>query len=492
MTIFELLKGLSIRHKNGPLEAEIKGIAYDSRSVDKGFLFVAIKGFSVDGHDYIEDAIDKGAIAVVTEEAAGVKEDLFVQRGVAHIVVSDSRKALAQISSSFYGRPSDSLTLVGITGTNGKTTTSYVTKGILDAAGKKAGLIGTIHYIIGDRVLKAPHTTPESLDLQMYLREMLDNEIEYTILEVSSHALELYRVEGCSFKVAAFTNFSQDHLDFHGTMDEYFRAKSRLFTYLVEGGKAVLNQDDPAVRSLTEKLDCDVITCGLGEGAMIRAINIRSQDRDGLTFDVITPEGQFALRSRLVSRFNVYNILMSVGIAHALGIDQEAIQRGILETGPVSGRFERIEEGQDFLCIVDYAHTEDALRKLIEEARLLTRGRVITVFGCGGDRDRTKRPIMGEVATELSDFVIITSDNPRSEDPLDIIREILKGIRRDNYSLFVDRAEAIREAVSMAQKGDTLLIAGKGHEDYQEISGVRYPFSDKEILREAIRSKYKA
>lgn len=498
MTISELLEGLTVKKKSGPLNIEIKGIAYDSRLAGDGFLFVAIKGFSVDGHDYIRDAISKGATAVVIEEA--VEPQLAEQLAIEDktiIEVPNSRKALAFLSAVFYGEPSKRLSLIGITGTNGKTTTCYITKSILETWGKNVGLLGTIHYIIGDKITKALRTTPESLDLQRYLNEMVDNKVEYAVLEVSSHALALNRIEGCSFKIAAFTNFSQDHLDFHGSMDEYFRAKAELFNYLGSEGIAVLNWDDLMVRSLTKKLNCDVITCGLEEGAMLRAkdiIEYRTQNKEhiatlphGLSFEVQTPKGSFMVNSQLIGRCNVYNILISIGIAYALDVSEDIIQRGVQEAKPVEGRFETIDEGQRFLCIIDYAHTEDALRKLIQEARLMTKGRIITVFGCGGDRDKTKRPLMGAVATELSDFVIITSDNPRTEDPMEIIKDIVQGIKKSNYTLQPDREEAIKEAVAIAKEGDTLLIAGKGHEDYQEIKGMRYPFSDREVVRKAIQ-----
>jgi UDP-N-acetylmuramoyl-L-alanyl-D-glutamate--2,6-diaminopimelate ligase len=492
MTVQELLKGIGIKRKEGDLDAEIKGIAYDSRLIEKGFLFVAIKGFSADGHDYINDAISRGAVAMVTEKAVDAQiTDRPVNRDrLAYVVTEDSRKALALLSAAFYGRPSDSLPLIGITGTNGKTTTSYITKNILQAWGKNVGLLGTINYIVGDRTLKALNTTPESLDLQRYLRDMIDGGLDYSVLEVSSHALALNRVEGCSFKVAAFTNFSQDHLDFHGTMQEYFRTKSKLFSLLGRDGRAVLNWDDPMVRSLSEGLNRDVVTCGFEEGAIVKVEGITQHtDRGGLTIELRTPKGRFTVESPLEGRFNAYNILMSAGIAYALDIRAEVIQKGVRDTKNVNGRFEKIEEGQKFLCIVDYAHTEDALRKLIQEARLITDGKIITVFGCGGDRDSSKRPLMGAVASGLSDFAIITSDNPRTEDPMKIIREIVQGMENNNYSLQPDRSEAIKEAVVRAGNGDTLIVAGKGHEDYQEIKGVRFRFSDKDVLRKALRSR---
>ncbi|GBD97394.1 MAG TPA: UDP-N-acetylmuramoyl-L-alanyl-D-glutamate--2,6-diaminopimelate ligase [Nitrospirae bacterium] len=498
MTVLKLLENVKVKCRNGVPDAEIKGIAYDSRAVEKDFLFVAVKGFSVDGHDYIEDAVNRGAAAVIAEHAVEITGagQSAIQNRAALIEVPDSREALALISAAFYGHPSRRLSLIGITGTNGKTTTSFITKNIIDAGGEKTGLLGTIRYMTGDRTTAAFNTTPESLDLQSYLSEMVYNKVQYAVLEVSSHALALKRVEGCFFKVAAFTNFSQDHLDFHGTMDEYFRTKSKLFSCLDTGGTAVLNIDDPVIGPLAKKLDCNVITCGIDKGAMIRAENISEQGAEnrehgnslpyGLSFDVRTPEGGFTVSSGLIGRFNVYNILMSVGIAYALGIGEDVIQQGIRNTMPVEGRFEKIDEGRDFLCIVDYAHTDDALRKLIEEARSVSRGRVITVFGCGGDRDRTKRPLMGAAASELSDFVVVTSDNPRSEDPLLIMEEIVPGMKRNNYTLIPDREEAIMQAVSMAREGDIVLVAGKGHEDYQEIKGVRRHFSDREILRKAI------
>lgn len=489
MTLAELLRGIKVRRVIGTLNREIKGIAYDSRLIKDGFLFVAIKGLRTDGHLYIKDAILRGATAVVASETPSEEDDTTI------VEVDRSREALAILSSNFYGEPCRSLSLIGITGTNGKTTTSYITKSILSAWGKKVGLLGTIQYIIGDRVTTAVHTTPESLDLQRYLREMLKQEVEYAVLEVSSHALSLKRVEGCSFKVAVFTNFSQDHLDFHGTMDTYFAAKTKLFDYLEKDGYAVLNWDDTMVRSLAQKIDCNVITCGLEKGAMLRATHPKIADFlgwEGLSFKIHTPKGELFISSPLAGRNNVYNILMSIGVAYAIGVSEEAIIKGIKEVRYIEGRFERIDMGQRFLCIVDYAHTEDALKRLIEEARLITKGKIITVFGCGGDRDRSKRPRMGRVATELSDFVIITSDNPRSEEPMEIIIEIIKGIRKDNYMVLPDRAEAIRHAVSMAEEGDTVLVAGKGHEDYQDIKGVRYPFSDREVLKEEIKKQWRS
>ncbi len=501
MTISELLEGLNIKGTDGPLNTVIKGVAYDSRLVEKDFLFVAVKGFRVDGHDYIKDALSRGAAAIVMENAvveADAKQHADLN-STSFVEVSDSRKALALISSAFYGHPSKSLSLVGITGTNGKTTTSFITKSIIEAGGSRAGLIGTISCMTGERTEVSVNTTPESLDLQRYLKEMVTNKMEYAVIEVSSHALSLDRVKGCLYKAAAFTNFTQDHLDFHNTMVEYFRAKTRIFDSLAEDGKAVLNMDDPMIRPLAQELKREIVTFGIKSNAMIRAENITEHRTEGtehrpsiptgLSFDVRMPEGGFRIDSKLIGRFNVYNILASIGIAYALGIDEDTIKKGVLDADCVEGRFENLDEGQSFLCIVDFAHTEDALRKLIEEARSMTKGRVIIVAGCGGDRDRSKRPLMGFAASELSDLVFITSDNPRTEDPMKIIEDMVKGIKKENYTIRADRETAIREAVSIAEEGDTVIVAGKGHEDYQEIKGVRHHFSDKEVLRKAIRER---
>lgn len=510
MTILELLEGLNIKRTEGPLNTVIKGVAYDSRLVEKDFLFVAVRGFRVDGHDYIKDALSRGAAAIVMQNAAIADFNQHAEMDRTTLIeVPDSRKALALISSAYYGHPSKSLTLIGITGTNGKTTTSFITKNIIEAGEGKAGLLGTISCITGGRTETAVNTTPESLDLQRYLREMVTNGMEYAVLEVSSHALALDRVAGCSFNVAAFTNFTQDHLDFHNTMTEYFSVKTELFTSLAEGGKAVLNMDDPMIRPLAQELKRDVVTFGIRSRAMIRAENIsggqtipvapsseleRGTEADSgpsmpaaLSFDVRTPKGGFRVDSKLMGRFNVYNILASIAIAYALGFDEETIRKGVNSADPVEGRFENLDEGQEFLCIVDYAHTEDALRKLIEEVRSMTKGRVITVVGCGGDRDRSKRPLMGNAASELSDMLFLTSDNPRTEDPMGIIKEMIKGIRKENYVVRPDRETAIREAVFSAGKGDTVIVAGKGHENYQEVNGERQHFSDKEVLRQAIK-----
>jgi len=501
MVLQRLLEDLKPRRITGDLTSEIRGIAYDSRLVDRDFAFVAIRGYSVDGHKYIDGALNRGATAIIGEAAVDSTAARESAAGgkATYIEVADSREALALIAAAFYGHPSRSLSLVGITGTNGKTTTSYITKHIIETGGKKAGLIGTIRYMTGERTGAAVNTTPESLDLQRYLHEMVASKMEYAVIEISSHALSLKRVTGCSLRVAAFTNFTQDHLDFYGDMDRYFAAKRDMFRYLERGGTAVLNVDDPMIGPIAGTLQGDVLTCGINSSAMIRAMDITERTAQGrggshavpagLSFTVKTPSGDISVDSRLIGRFNVYNLLMSIGITLALGIGRDVIEEGIRTAGPVEGRFESIEEGQEFLAIVDYAHTEDALRNVVETARSVTGRKLITVFGCGGDRDRAKRPLMGQAASELSDFVIITTDNPRSEDPADIARDIVGGIKNTNYSIQHDRELAIAEAVSLARRGDTVIVAGKGHEDYQEAQGIRVPFSDKEVLRKEIQKR---
>jgi UDP-N-acetylmuramoyl-L-alanyl-D-glutamate--2,6-diaminopimelate ligase len=499
MTLEELLHGCDFVGAPLSMEREITGVAYDSRKVDEGYLFVAIKGEKYDGHDFISEAIRKGAIAVVGERDAKDIESTYIR-------VNDSRKALACITHNFYGMPSENLTLVGITGTNGKTTTTYILKSILECWGRAVGLVGTINYMIKKRAYPAQHTTPESLEFHGLLSNMLSSGCTHVISEVSSHALEQHRVDGAVFKVAVFTNLTREHLDFHKTMENYFRAKERLFRELLDkDGTSVINLDDPYGKRLLIELgstsvehDSEVgriLTYGLEEGADIvaREIHISSE---GLKFKISFRGRTYDISSSLMGLPNVYNIMSAAGASISLGVPWQGILNGIKKTGLVRGRFEKVDLGQNFLCFIDYAHTEDALERLISTASELIKNslgsiqpRIITVFGCGGDRDRGKRPRMGAVATRLSDFVILTSDNPRSEDPSDIIQEIESGAVKSNYIKEPDRKEAIKKAVSLAREKDTVLIAGKGHEDYQEIKGIRYKFNDREILEEAIKDR---
>lgn len=518
-----LMKDFDVK---GDIETSISGITYDSRNVKSRDLFVAIKGENFDGHDFIEDAINKGAVAIVYETGSRVVEQ-YPQ--VVWIGVKDSRDAIASISHNFYRRPSEEAAVIGITGTNGKTTTSYLMKSILEKWGKGVGLIGTITYLIKDAAYDAPHTTPESPDFQALLRRMLDAGCSHVVTEVSSHSLSQKRVDFTKFKVAVFTNLTRDHLDFHQTMEDYFMAKERLFTELLaEDGAAVINVDDPYGERLVNDLK--------GQGARVKGqkvltYSIKNSDADIIACDIKTsfkgtsfrirttnPELQTLnselFESPLVGVINVYNILSSICAALSLDIPIKIIKEGIAMTGLVRGRFEKVDIGQDFLAVVDYAHTEDALERLLMTARQLLEayrfaektekmlkakrqeysmpekrecGKIITVFGCGGNRDRGKRSKMGEIAAKLSDFVIITSDNPRNESPRGIIRDVEKGIGGDNYIVIPDRSVAISMAVELAAAGDIVLVAGKGHEAYQEIQGKRYDFSDRIALENAIR-----
>lgn len=483
MKLGAILGGVKVKDARGSMDVEIKGIAYDSRRVAPGDIFIAIKGAGADGHAFIPSAITKGAAAVVYE---GTKA---LALSVPSVRVSSSREAMAFIADNFYGHPSHKLKVVGVTGTNGKTTTTRIIKAIIDASGGNAGLIGTINYVIGQETLPSAHTTPESPDFQALLARMLDRGCTHAVAEVSSHALEQHRVDRTKFRVSVFTNLTRDHLDYHGTMQEYFSAKTRLFTYMLRG-PAVINIDDPYGRSLFALVAAgEVITYGIEMGhADLRAMDIKCSARE-TTMKVSYLDSVHEIATPLVGMVNVYNALAAIGAALALGIGWDEIVRGLSSMPQVPGRFERVEAGQGFLCVVDYAHTEDALERLLHTARQITSGRVITVFGCGGDRDRGKRPAMGSAATTISDMTIITSDNPRSEDPMAIITEITKGAKGEAYRVVPDRERAICEAIDAALDGDTVIIAGKGHEDYQEIKGVRHNFSDTEAARECIAAR---
>ena len=485
MKIQELLGGIEIIGMTGSEELQVSGISYDSRKVQPGHLFFALKGETTDGHRFIRSALNSGAVAVVHEEALQGMDDLMA--AASFIRVHDTRKALGLASQTWYHTPSRSLTVIGVTGTNGKTTTTYILKEILEAWGKKVGLIGTIQYMIGEAVYQATHTTPESLEFQELLHHMLAAGCSHVVTEVSSHALSQKRVDGTVFRAGIFTNLTRDHLDFHGTMDNYFLSKQRFFTELLqERAIAVINNDDPWGRRLAESIAAQVYTYGLESGADLLASEIKTSF-DGLNFRITTRGRTYNAASPLVGLPNVYNILAAAGAAAAVGVPWNVIMDGIRRSPAIRGRFEKVDAGQKFLAIIDYAHTEDALERLIYTARGLTKGKIITVFGCGGNRDRGKRPRMGAIATRLSDFVIITSDNPRSENPDEIIREVETGATRRNYLTEPDRKEAIKRAVLMAENNDIVLIAGKGHEAYQEIGGKRFPFNDREVVEESIR-----
>jgi UDP-N-acetylmuramoyl-L-alanyl-D-glutamate--2,6-diaminopimelate ligase len=486
MTVGEVLAGVRLKQ---PLAAElarsqVDGLEYDSRRVKKGALFFAFPGARADGRSFAAQAIDAGALAVVSGLPA---PEGF--RG-SWIEVEHGRHALALAAKVFLGRPDERVALTGITGTNGKTTTSYLLDSILQAAGKVTALIGTIDYHLGDRVLPAVNTTPESLDLFRLFADLEKMGGTFATMEVSSHALALGRVYGMHFHTAVFTNLTRDHLDFHHTMEDYFSAKQMLFSGAGAPAPpfAVINRDDEQGASMKAGADTQIFWYGLGKDATVRARHI-SSSFEGLRFEVQTPAAQFTIRSPLIGRINVYNILAACSAAVSYGLTADVIARGIAQCRAVPGRFERVDEGQPFVVVVDYAHTDDALRNVISMARSLEPKRVVTLFGCGGDRDRTKRPLMGQVAAELSDFVVLTSDNPRSEDPLDIMNDVLVGLRRKDTPCLVepDRATAIKRAIEEARPGDLLILAGKGHETYQVLKDRTIAFDDREVAREVLR-----
>jgi UDP-N-acetylmuramoyl-L-alanyl-D-glutamate--2,6-diaminopimelate ligase len=496
MTLAELLEGIAgaaptppvIVGDRGALATPCTGVTHDSRRVTGGGLFVALRGLSVDGAAYAPQAIASGAAAIVAETPPPAPVP------VPWIVVPDARLALALLAASFFGHPSREMRVVGITGTNGKTTTSYLVNAIFEAAGIACGLMGTVTYRIGSRDIDAARTTPEAPELQGLMREMVSSGCGACVMEVSSHALALRRVDGIRFAAGVFTNLTRDHLDFHGDMESYFSAKRRLFEMLPNDAPAIVNVDDPRGAALLD-IAKRPVTYALSKAADVTPGPL-SFSLEGLEFEVRTPQGTVRVRSRLVGKPNVYNILAAVGTATALGVPTQAVERGLRQLPGVPGRFEFASTADDDITvIVDYAHTDDALRNLLETARPMALRRLITVFGAGGDRDRTKRPLMGMVAARLSDVVVITSDNPRSEDPQRIIEEVKRGAdpetRQSNAEVnaVVDRREAITTAIQRAQTGDVVLIAGKGHEKYQEIGGRTFPFDDVAVAREALESR---
>jgi UDP-N-acetylmuramoyl-L-alanyl-D-glutamate--2,6-diaminopimelate ligase len=477
----------------------VAAVVHDSRAVAPGALFVAVPGHRVDGAVFVADAIRRGAIAVVAEGPAPAGID------VPWLRTTSARLALAELAAAFHGFPSHRLTVVGVTGTNGKTTCTHLLASVFDAAGKPSGRIGTVTFRVGPSAAderEASHTTPEAPEIQGMLARMIERGCAACAMEVSSHALALQRVAGMRFAAALFTNLTRDHLDFHGDMQHYFAAKRRLFTMLPAGAPSAINIDDPRGVELAASLP-NVITYALERPADVRARNIE-YSLEGLAFDVDTPRGSLAIRSSLIGRPNVSNILGVVAVAVALDLPLAAIERGVAALDRVAGRFEVVSTGADDVrVVVDYAHTDDALKNLLETARPLAPGRLVTIFGCGGDRDRTKRPLMGAVAGRLSDFVVLTSDNPRSEDPERILDEIVRGLdptpepgapKRAGtpYLRIRDRREAIERAIRTAQPGDLVLIAGKGHEKYQVIGERTLPFDDVDVARAALAQRRSA
>ena len=472
MSTATLLEALADKTVRGTVPASVTGLAYDSRKVEAGNCFVAVAGFKQDGRRFIPDALGRGAGLVVLEG-----ED--TPAAPARVLVPSAREALARLADAYWGHPSRALTLVGITGTNGKTTTSFLVEALLRAAGHRTGLIGTIQYRVGTRAVDASQTTPEALELQGLLAEMRDGGITGAAMEVSSHALALARVSGTEFDAAVFTNLTQDHLDFHDDMESYFRAKRRLFE--AGPGAMVVNTDDEYGRRLAAEFP-QAVTVGLEEGAQLRATDLQDQGRsfvvDGRRHEACLP-----------GRFNVLNALCAIAACRALGLADDAIADALPQAGTVPGRFQPVDEGQGFTVLVDYSHTPDSLENALRAARELGGGRVYCVFGAGGDRDRDKRPKMGRVAAELADAAIVTSDNPRSEDPQAIVDAILAGMDGHGTAI-LDRREAIAHAIGLADGDDVVLIAGKGHEQGQELAGgEKVPFDDVAVAREALRDR---
>ena len=506
MQLKDLLEADEFVETQGPLNRPVDGLVYDSREVRRGYVFFAVRGLRADGHDFVTQAVERGATAVVVERRVSVSQE------VACVRVRNVRRAMGRWAASFYDHPSRRMVLVGVTGTNGKTTATYLLESIFVAAGMSCGVIGTINYRYQDRIFPAPHTTPESVDLQALLSEMAQAGVQSLGMEVSSHALEMERVRGVEFDGALFTNLSRDHLDFHGDMGRYFLTKSRLFSvYLPESPKtrkfAVIHGDSSWGGQLLERVRQDgleVVSYGLGSEWDIHIREFEC-DLDGVRGKIQVRDQALDFSTGLIGAANLENILGAVGVGFALGLPMGRISEGIARLDSVPGRMERIRNGLGITVLVDYAHTPDALERMLQDLRPLTRGRLIVLFGCGGDRDRGKRSLMGGIAARLTDLVVLTSDNPRTEEPVRIIEEVEEGIRRagmkkfqipnfksqwadgkGGYYIEPDRRASIRLAIRLARAGDLLLIAGKGHEDYQIVGHRRLHFDDREVVREEL------
>ena len=490
MLLSQIIAEVKTLHVEGALDREVTGVTYDSRRVTPGMLFVAVPGQHVDGHDYILNAVDRGAVAVICQRNG------FIQQRATKIMVADVREALAQVSAAFYQHPAAKLKMIGVTGTNGKTTVAFMIKHVLESAGVTTGLLGTIRYEIGERVIPAQRTTPESLDIHQMLAHMVRAGCQACVMEVSSHALEQKRVFGLDFDVAIFTNLTQDHLDYHGTMESYYGAKKKLFSGAAKvptarSRSSVINIDDAFGARLAAETDAQVrVEYGIEKEAAVRATQIQLGAECTL-MTVGTGTKNFTCKLPLIGRHNVYNALAAIGASLALEVAPGVIQKALATVPPVPGRLERIVCGQPFGVLVDYAHTDDALRNVLTTLREITRGRLLLVFGCGGSRDKGKRPRMGRVAAELADVSVITSDNPRKESAADIARQIQEGYRavcgRD-CRIELDRRRAIDEIIRAAQPGDTVLIAGKGHETYQEFEDTVVPFDDRAHSQETLEA----
>jgi len=482
MKLKELIESLEVVEVRGELEKEIRGVTYDSRKALPGYLFVCIDGFTTDGHKYAQQAVDNGACTLVVE-----KDIHVIGEDVTIIRVKNSREALALISANWFGNPSQSMTLIGVTGTKGKTTTTYMIRAILEEAGKTVGLIGTVANCIGREKIPARRTTPESYDLQEMFERMKEKGADTVVMEVSSQGLKLHRVTGCDFDIGVFTNFSKDHIGGfeHPDMEDYFISKLRLFTMCKKG---IVNVDAAYSERVLEGATCEVLTFGIEKPADVRAENITTYS-DSVAFDAITPWFRERIKVSVPGFFSVYNALGAIAVCGLLGIPFGAIRDG-LEKVQVPGRAEVVPTpGKDYTVMIDYAHTPDSLENILSTVKEFARGRLISVFGCGGDRDRTKRPLMGEISGRIADFTIITSDNPRTEEPTQILRDIEEGIKKTNgeYVVIEDRTEAIRYAMKNARSGDVIVLAGKGHETYQIFRDKTIHYDEREIVENILK-----
>ena len=473
MTLKELVKNIECKI-SGNAEIEIKGIAYDSRKVQEGYLFVAIRGFETDGHKYIDSAIKNGAVAVLGEDD--------IACGVPYVKAKDSRKALALTSAEFFDHPERKLKIIGLTGTNGKTTTTYLIRQILMLKGLKCDLIGTNQIIIGDEVIESSRTTPESFDLFEIFYKMAQKGGEYVVMEVSSHSLELDRVYGVTFETAVLTNITQDHLDFHKTMENYAEAKAKLFAM---SKSSAINTDSDYAEICLSKAKENLLTYSVDKDSIVKAENIRMSER-GVIFTIGYDGEPHEMRLGIPGKFSVYNALAAICACINIGIEITDIEKGLVLAKSVKGRIEVVRTATPYTVIIDYAHTPDGMENIISAVRAFAKARVITVFGCGGNRDATKRPKMGKIAEELSDLVVVTSDNPRCEEPEAIIKDILAGMTKDNHITVTNRKEAIAKAMEIAQQDDIIILAGKGHETYQEIDHIKYDFDERVVVKEIL------
>lgn len=487
VNLANIFSNIELIKVDGKMAVEINGINQDSRLVTSGDLFICIKGSKVDGHQYLKQAAERGALAAVVQDWP---EDTY---GLTIIQIKDVTGSLKEIAGAFYGYPDLHLKLIGVVGTNGKTTSTYLVKSVLENAGYQVGLIGTINHLIKDKALPAGNTTPGLLELQKLFAQMVATGVEYVVMEVSSHSIDQGRISGLNFEGGIFTNITQDHLDYHKTFEEYLRVKAKFFKDLPSDAWAIINIDDPHAGAIIAQTKAKVYTYGITNRASVRAEDIQVVQA-GVSYKAITFQGNFELKLKLTGYFNVYNSLGVLTAGLAEGLDPAKIKIGLESISIVPGRFQMVPESKTFGVIVDYAHTPDGLENILKTARKLTSRRLLLVFGCGGDRDRVKRPIMGEIAARMADYTIITSDNPRSEDPLEIIKEIEVGFQNvipaPAYQREVDRAAAIREIIEMAGDEDLVLIAGKGHETYQDFGDHRIHFDDQEVAREALKEKF--